>query len=48
MNILKKTLAPITDKGWEEITEQLDEMLFTMDLNLQVSRALNLHLKNHR
>ena len=29
MNILKKTLAPITDKGWEEITEQLDEILKT-------------------
>ena len=29
MNILKKSLAPITDKAWEEITEQLDDILKT-------------------
>lgn len=29
MNILKKSIAPITDKAWEEITEQLNEILKT-------------------
>lgn len=29
MNILKKSLAPITDKAWGEITEQLEEILKT-------------------
>lgn len=29
MNILRKSLAPISDKAWDEITEQLDEILKT-------------------
>ena len=29
MNILKKTLAPITDEGWKELTEQMRKLLNT-------------------
>lgn len=29
MNILRKSLAPISDKAWDEITEQLDDILKT-------------------
>ncbi|MCD8556671.1 MAG: bacteriocin family protein [Bacteroides graminisolvens] len=29
MNILKKSLAPVTDKGWNEITERIKDILDT-------------------